>query len=399
MGINYGRLARFIGFCCCLLAAPSLTFAMSRSATNSVSGYVSNVTSGSVVGGPRSFSVDEYISYLNKESGLPSTYAAKATVGATAAEVAGLGTKFMRASTPVGVLITAAMLAHDLIDTTDPASGQPAIMQKPARASCDAGYLMRISGSGENVYTCFGDSLVPGCLYLSHLSLPASSGWHDISCTQTDLYHVTSYAALNSNPVSPQGTYLATQVANSGQQTVDMVPLPADPAVVQSVFDGLAQPIAQEAIENDTADPEWPEPARQMQALADSVAGTSTPPVDPTQDPRNQTQPQTAADQWPSFCSWASVVCDAIDWMKQAPAPPADTPTLPVTDATQSVSFDSGLGSGSCPADRTTSFMGKTITYSFATPCEVAGWISYVVLALATLTAGFILAGIRQSGG
>lgn len=54
-------------------------------------------------------------------------------------------------------------------------------------------------------------------------------------------------------------------------------------------------------------------------------------------------------------------------------------------------------GSGSCPAPITTSFMGRTITFTYDLPCQAASMLRPLILALSWLAAGIIfIGGVRQ---
>lgn len=54
-------------------------------------------------------------------------------------------------------------------------------------------------------------------------------------------------------------------------------------------------------------------------------------------------------------------------------------------------------GSGSCPAPLTTTFMGQPISFSYDLPCQAAGMLKPLILALAWLSAGIIfIGGVRQ---
>jgi len=100
--------------------------------------------------------------------------------------------------------------------------------------------------------------------------------------------------------------------------------------------------------------------------------------------------------EWPAFCSWAGIVCSAIDWMRAPPVEP-DVPDLPhqeIDVGTLTKDFDSGLGSGSCPSPVSVSFMGQTVTYSYDSACWAASSVFRpILLASAFLITGFILMG------
>ena len=55
-------------------------------------------------------------------------------------------------------------------------------------------------------------------------------------------------------------------------------------------------------------------------------------------------------------------------------------------------------GAGSCPANKTVNYMGANLVLSFSPICTAAGWIRPIVLALAWLSAGFILIGAFKQG-
>jgi len=113
----------------------------------------------------------------------------------------------------------------------------------------------------------------------------------------------------------------------------------------------------------------------------------------------NAPQPQpttgTTATEWPGFCSWAGVVCDFIDWFKDE-LPPPEIPEMP-TEEIQPVEWESGLGSGSCPANPVTSFNGETIEYDLTNACWGASTIfKPILLVLSLIGAAYIIVGARS---
>lgn len=117
-------------------------------------------------------------------------------------------------------------------------------------------------------------------------------------------------------------------------------------------------------------------------------------------DPNWEEQPNNAATDWPGFCSWASVVCDFIDWYK---APPADfdDQEMPQTELPVPVVWSSSLGQGSCPAPYTLSLTGTgPQAYEWGPWCDLASRIKPLVIASAAFAALLILAGVsRRSNG
>jgi hypothetical protein len=100
--------------------------------------------------------------------------------------------------------------------------------------------------------------------------------------------------------------------------------------------------------------------------------------------------------EWPAFCSWAGIVCSAIDWMRSRPVEP-DVPDFPhqeIDVGTLTQDFDSGLGGGSCPSPVSVAFMGQTVTFSYDSACWAASSVFRpILLASAFLITGFILMG------
>lgn len=124
------------------------------------------------------------------------------------------------------------------------------------------------------------------------------------------------------------------------------------------------------------------------------------PDVLPTDDP-SKTQPMES--QWPGFCSWATTVCDFVDWVRTEPAPD-EKPEVPWEEDTPgsiTQSWSSGLGGGSCPSpvSFSVSLGGVTSTpeFEFTPICSFGTTMRPVIISLAAIIAGFIIAGVRGS--
>ncbi len=120
--------------------------------------------------------------------------------------------------------------------------------------------------------------------------------------------------------------------------------------------------------------------------------------------PAPNLEDDTAKDDgspWPSFCSWASAVCQFIDWFKtddqEAPAP--EVPWEEEAPAQVEQKWSSGLGGGSCPAPSSfsVSLGGQSVSpeFSYEGICQFATYMRPVIIALAAIIAGFIIAGVR----
>lgn len=104
--------------------------------------------------------------------------------------------------------------------------------------------------------------------------------------------------------------------------------------------------------------------------------------------------------EFPNFCSWASAVCSAIDWMRETPtAPPnADFEFQDmITETTpEVVNYSAGLGSGSCPSPKSFSVLGNSLTYSYQPICDLADIARIFVILFAYLSSIYIVMGVKR---
>ncbi|HHW4685724.1 MAG TPA: virulence factor TspB C-terminal domain-related protein [Xylella sp.] len=104
---------------------------------------------------------------------------------------------------------------------------------------------------------------------------------------------------------------------------------------------------------------------------------------------------------WPSFCGWARVVCDFMDWVKKSDgADDSASLKVPYVDLPSSgSSWSSGLGAGACPAPvpLSLSFGGidAKADISYQPLCDFASYIRAVVIAMASIYALTIISGMR----
>lgn len=126
----------------------------------------------------------------------------------------------------------------------------------------------------------------------------------------------------------------------------------------------------------------------------------------PTSDPLPDSNleddtPKDEGSPWPSFCGWATVVCDFIDWFKGPGDPDVDLPEREI-DIDQR-GWSSGIGGGTCPQAQefTVDLVGTTgrASFDFQPLCSFATTMRPVLISVCTLIGAFILAGLRSSGG
>lgn len=126
-------------------------------------------------------------------------------------------------------------------------------------------------------------------------------------------------------------------------------------------------------------------------------------PQDPTTlpDVNDDTETPNEGTEWPAFCTWASVVCEFIDWVRsddeqyEKPEVPWDE-TEPEMEA-----WSSGIGGGTCPAPVshtvTIGGMSGTLAFSVQPICDAGVLLKPLVIAIASLLGLYIVGGWRRS--
>lgn len=133
--------------------------------------------------------------------------------------------------------------------------------------------------------------------------------------------------------------------------------------------------------------------------IPDPVDIDATPPAPERPDEWNE--PQAGSD-WPGFCDWATVVCDWIEWTMEEPDyenEPFESDSIPVEEVDLSdfkQDYNSGLGSGSCPAPVSFGYGGHSFSYSFEPGCVAASYIKPILIAAAGIIAALIIGGARR---
>ena len=115
--------------------------------------------------------------------------------------------------------------------------------------------------------------------------------------------------------------------------------------------------------------------------------GSGTGPETPT-DPETPTNPEAKPFELPPFCSWASKVCDFIDWVKTEPSEPQESGEVDVEIP------DSNMHEGilerlyinmpaQCPPDPILEFMGAKIPFPMSVFCQFAEMMKPLILLFA----------------
>lgn len=174
--------------------------------------------------------------------------------------------------------------------------------------------------------------------------------------------------AINTLPQTPS---LSDMLRDWLQDVANRSPdLSFDPATKSLTY---TDPATGETIELETAQPDYTQDG--TESFTD-VAGT----------------------QWPSACEWFPKLCDWLDWTQEFEEPtPEEMPFEEINLADVQQDFNSGLGSGSCPAPVSFNYGGYSGNYEFTTACFAAEtYFRPVILAMAAIMAGFIIVGATR---
>lgn len=146
--------------------------------------------------------------------------------------------------------------------------------------------------------------------------------------------------------------------------------------------------------------PELQQQGEQLKREIEQREGLPTSDPSPAPNLEDDT-PKDEGSPWPSFCSWATPVCDFIEWFKGPGDPDVDLPEREIQ--LDQDGWSSGVGGGSCPQAQEFSvdLVGTTgrASFDFQPLCSFATTMRPVLIAVCALIAAFILAGLRSSGG
>lgn len=200
-------------------------------------------------------------------------------------------------------------------------------------------------------------------------------------------------------------TLIAAYATQQYQRDASAVPTPGVEPTPQQWGDLVANnpALAQEALRNpDGSVNRNPDVMAGADALAQELAAANPLP-DPTaewdtgqQGGQPQPQGQTSLE-FPNFCAWASKVCELADWLRDDQTEFDQDNEVPEISPDLSVSWNSGLSGGSCPAPMVVDAMGTDVEFSYQPLCDAASYIRPIVLAGAALLCVFIIGGFRRA--
>ncbi|KFN42140.1 virulence factor TspB C-terminal domain-related protein [Arenimonas oryziterrae] len=233
-----------------------------------------------------------------------------------------------------------------------------------------------------------------------------------VGYTMNDGNTISAYCC-SGNPAT-QATYYATPY---GSATLLLVPTPA--GAVNGATGVAAVPatdaqVAQAIRNNPNTWPElWTDPATggvvnsqpvqdQATALRNELAAQAgidpnTLPVPELSEAAENGQSDNQPTAWPSFCAWASKVCNFVDWMKQEPEDVDGDLPLPEKNIAATSGWTSGLGEGTCPPPIALTLSTGSYSLPLNAVCSFASQARTLILLFAALSAAYILAGAKSA--
>lgn len=194
------------------------------------------------------------------------------------------------------------------------------------------------------------------------------------------------WSTVKSKPL-PDGA--AQDLINKGVKT-PVSPLAFDPPFRDvPLSDPYRDPVTDKTYRDKarvTPQPSTPETAKLEVTKEEVDPATGEPVIDPGtgQPPAPEKQTDFCIEHPEALACWEA-------------GEPEDSELEKVTAGTAITPVVIG-GAGSCPSDKTVNYMGANLVLSFSPICMAAGWINPIVLALAWLSAGYILIGAFKQG-
>ena len=328
---------------------------------------------------------------------------------------------------PIGAALTAAALLDDLIAQKNPQTGDWELVKPPEPFSdCPAGtggysYCQAVpqglrdvahtcvSTSTQGVQTVWGSAPVPyGSSYTS--VAPAGADWVG-NCGAYAIYRMPAgLSEPTTTPATDSEIYDALSDHMNMQDWRDLMEwfalnrkqdyLNDNLSELKQALDQIANAHQQAADNNLTLDTDieivtnssteninnYNTELTEIQKLLNQIVNNNT----------NITVEMDASKiDIPTDCDFHPTICAFIDWFKTT-EPLPEHPDLPVEDIGPET-FNSGLGSGSCPAPVQFSFHGQSMEYSYQPACDAAPWFKAILITIAGIAAAYILLGVRQN--
>jgi hypothetical protein len=113
----------------------------------------------------------------------------------------------------------------------------------------------------------------------------------------------------------------------------------------------------------------------------------------PDTDGGNDTGTEGETDQL-TDCDFFPTICKFLDWFREPvdPGTPVEMPTESIEPAT----YNSGIGTGTCPTMEQIEYGGTTFSWNIQPACDFAGYLSYLIIGLSYVTAAMIMLGVKR---
>lgn len=318
--------------------------------------------------------------------------------------LAGLGRGLLRRALPVAAMTAAVTAAGWAIDelTSQVMDGPPAVAASPpgtAYWAMNGKYFPSGAAAGQwyaGVLALSFPSLNPTFTGLTGCSAPAWNGSYscnakiEFSNGNVNQYGVSFFPNNNPGEVVPY--------------SFPVHPQPVSDALLgQLVANNPA--LAAAAVRNpDGSVNRNPDVMAAAQALANELNNPAGPQPDPVAEWNTGQQggePQPAAGgglDFPVFCEWATGLCEAITWFQDdTDDEPADA-EIDWIDPEAAVTWSSGLGGGSCPADVSVDLpIGGELVFPMGQFCDAADMIRPLVIFAFAFMAALIIGGYRRA--
>lgn len=199
-----------------------------------------------------------------------------------------------------------------------------------------------------------------------------------------------------------QGSYTSTSSSCTGATSIDGSPsLPApscDPATQdQGTVNGRFVCLDKSTTKTTTETPPVTNPDGSTTTTKTTDNGDGTQTVETTNTATDGTKTtSTVTEPVPGSSEPFCVANPSHESCRKDDVPWGDIPEqglIPVHEVETSTAYDVMGGEGQCPADQTVSFMGQSLTWSYAPICTFAQAIRPLVIGLSWLSFGLILVG------
>jgi len=192
-------------------------------------------------------------------------------------------------------------------------------------------------------------------------------------------------------PLPAIGDMIIAQANSLNQDAIDFVAQVADTAWT---YAPASQAMQNRLFNELNKNAQYPSQTN-VNSNTDTQASTTQPNASGTTTTNSHS---TTSTELPAFCSYASKLCDWLDWSQ---AMPVDEEKKEVEIKTSDISFNQTVyisPNESCPSPTILSFGGINIPIDYSMFCNVLLIIKPAILSVAFISAIYIVSGVRDNG-